>query len=88
MNLKYLLWVLHQPHRETRKKITLIGRKKTKKPCTCGVLVSFLYQQDEGQLLAVRNDSLKFLSNVLVPEVPTSKGMWPSLGYPSLPEFS
>lgn len=67
VNLKYLLLVLHQPHRD-QEKVTSVGRK----PKSPAHVVS-LYQQDEGQLLAIKSYSLKFISNVPVPQVPNPK---------------
>lgn len=63
--LKYLLLVLHQPHRDLER-ATPLGRKP-KSSAHGDVLVPFLYHQDE-QLLAVKK-----LIIILVPEVPNPK---------------
>lgn len=72
VNLKCLFLVPRQPHRETRKK-SRQEEQNQKNPCPCGVRVHFLYQQDEGQLLAMNIYNLISISNDPLPEVPNPK---------------
>lgn len=84
VNLKCLLLVPRQPHRETGEK-SHREEENQKKPCSCGVHVPFLYQQDDGQLLAMNIYNLASMSNDTLPEVPNPKGNVAFSNLPLLP---